>query len=145
MYLIFISDSLLYVVPFAAFRVASWNVAGLRAVLTKAPNIFVDFVKRHNIDVLCLQETKLQEQHLEDPKLNIKQTMGLSNEYDDFWSCSTAKKGYSGTAVFVRRHQNSNKPTTSTNSDMSNNAKVKSTKKQKIGRASCRERVLNLV
>ena len=107
----------------SAFRIASWNVAGLRAVLTKSPNVFVDFVKRHNIDVLCLQETKLQEQHLDDPKLNIKQIMGLCNEYDDYWSCSTAKKGYSGTAVFVRRHKNSN-------SDTINSTKAKTSKKQ---------------
>jgi exonuclease III len=113
---------------YLAFKIASWNVAGLRAVLAKKPNIFVDLVKRHNIDVLCLQETKLQEQHLDDPKLNIKQTMGLCNEYDDYWSCSTAKKGYSGTAVFVRRRNNSNG--TTQDSDTASNPKVKGAKKQ---------------
>ena len=107
---------------------ASWNVAGLRAVLSKTPNVFVDFVKRHNIDVLCLQETKLQEQHLDDPKLNIKQTMGLCSEYDDYWSCSSAKKGYSGTAVFVRRRKSSGGTTAPTSTVV--NSKVNSSKKQ---------------
>jgi exodeoxyribonuclease III len=32
--------------------------------------------------------------------------MSLSDHYDDYWSCSTAKKGYSGTAVFIRRQSN---------------------------------------
>jgi exodeoxyribonuclease III len=52
--------------------------------------------------MLCLQETKLQEMHLEDPKLKLK---GMLDEagYDEHWSCSTAKKGYSGTCVFVKR------------------------------------------
>jgi exodeoxyribonuclease III len=80
-----------------AFKVASWNVAGLRAVLAKSPNAFADLVARHDLDVLCLQETKLQEQHLTDPKLNIREAMALNGEYDDYWSCSTTKKGYSGT------------------------------------------------
>jgi exodeoxyribonuclease III len=110
---------------YIAFKIASWNVAGLRAVLVKAPNVFLDFVSRHDIDILCLQETKLQEQHLEDPKLNIKQTMGLLNQYDDYWSCSTAKKGYSGTAVFIRRRQNNNTTVTGTNV-----TKLKGSKKQ---------------
>lgn len=52
--------------------------------------------------MLCLQEHKLQEIHLEDPKLKLK---GLLDEagYDEHWSCSTAKKGYSGTCIFVKR------------------------------------------
>ena len=52
--------------------------------------------------MLCLQETKLQGIHLEDPKLKLR---GILDEagYDEHWSCSTAKKGYSGTAIFVKR------------------------------------------
>lgn len=96
------------------FKVASWNVAGIRAVLKKDPQIFAELVAKHDLDVVCLQETKLQEQHLQDPKLNIVGTMNL-NGYDAFWTCSTAKKGYAGTAVFVKRHdtkQNKNKKST---------------------------------
>ena len=56
--------------------------------------------------MLCLQEHKLQEMHLEDPKLKLK---GLLDDegYDEYWSCSTAKKGYSGTCVFVKRRKKS--------------------------------------
>ena len=51
--------------------------------------------------MLCLQETKLQESHIDD--LNFR---GILEEvgYKDYWSCSTAKKGYSGTAVFLKQH-----------------------------------------
>lgn len=72
--------------------------------MAKAPNTFAELVAKHDLDALCLQETKLQEQHVTDPKLKIRETMGLEG-YDDYWTCSTAKKGYSGTAVFVRRRE----------------------------------------
>ncbi len=85
-----------------AFRIASWNVAGLRALIKKEPAALSDLCKKYNLDMLCLQETKLQEMHLDDPKLNLRGLLEVDG-YDEYWSCSTAKKGYSGTAVFVRR------------------------------------------
>jgi exodeoxyribonuclease III len=54
------------------------------------------------LDVLCLQETKLQESHLDDPKVKLNNG-NLIEGYDAYWSCSTAKKGYAGTAVFVKQ------------------------------------------
>lgn len=65
--------------------------------------MFRELVDRHDLDMLCLQETKLQESHLEDPKLKIKETMQLASDFDEYWSCSTSKKGYAGTAVFLRK------------------------------------------
>ena len=90
-----------------AFRIASWNVAGIRAVLKKTPDCFSELAAKHDLDILCLQETKLQEQHLDDPKLKIRESV-LADDYDGYWTCSTAKKGYAGTAVFVRKQSISN-------------------------------------
>ena len=93
-----------------AFKVASWNVAGLRAVLRKDPDSLANLCKKHDLDMLCLQETKLQETHLDDPKLLKLSTSQVVRDvlkeegYDSFWSCSTAKKGYSGTAVFTKKY-----------------------------------------
>eukprot|EP00536_Pseudo-nitzschia_multiseries_P002260 jgi/Psemu1/294764/fgenesh1_pm.30_\ len=84
------------------FKIASWNVAGLRAVVKKTPDALAALCKKHDLDMLCLQEHKLQEMHLDDPKLKLKGLMDDAG-YDEYWSCSTAKKGYSGTCVFVRR------------------------------------------
>jgi exodeoxyribonuclease-3 len=84
-------------------RVCSWNVAGLRAVLKNTPQAIPDLVARHGIDVLCLQETKLQEVHVTDPKLKIGGHLLVEEGYDAHYSCSTTKKGYSGTAVFVKK------------------------------------------
>ncbi|KAG7365293.1 exodeoxyribonuclease [Nitzschia inconspicua] len=89
------------------FRIASWNVAGLRALVKKSPTALVDLCNKYNLDMLCLQETKLQEMHLEDPKLKLKGMME-DHGFVEHWSCSTAKKGYSGTAVFVKRRSVSN-------------------------------------
>ena len=83
-----------------AFRIASWNVAGLRALMRNDPTALADLCREHNLDMLCLQETKLQESHLDDPKLKLR---GCIEGYDDYWSCSVAKKGYSGTAVFLKQ------------------------------------------
>lgn len=84
-------------------KIATWNVAGLRAVIKKDPEALAKLVKANDIDILCLQETKLQEMHLDDPKLKIRSHLLEAEGYDSYYSCSTAKKGYSGTAVYVKR------------------------------------------
>lgn len=66
----------------------SWNVNGLRAILSK--NFLADFTAL-DADIFCLQETKLQQgQH----------DLDLPG-YRQYWNYSE-KKGYSGTAVFTR-------------------------------------------
>ena len=78
-------------------------MAGLRAILKNTPEALPDLVKKHGIDVLCLQETKLQEMHVDDPKLKIGGHLLVEEGYEAHYSCSTTKKGYSGTAVFVKK------------------------------------------
>mmetsp|Transcript_10851 Transcript_10851/g.19842 ORF Transcript_10851/g.19842 Transcript_10851/m.19842 type:complete len:537 (-) Transcript_10851:1097-2707(-) len=85
------------------FNIMSWNVAGLRAVMKNHPEALSDLVTKYNVDVLCLQETKLQEMHVDDPKLKINGHLLEVEGYDAHYSCSTTKKGYSGTAVFIKR------------------------------------------
>ncbi len=72
------------------YRLASWNVNGLRAVLKKEPS-FTDIARELDADVLALQETKLQEGQV---------ALELAG-YTQTWSYA-ARKGYSGTAVFTR-------------------------------------------
>ncbi len=72
------------------YRLASWNVNGLRAVLKKEPS-FTDIATELDADVLALQETKLQEGQVE---------IDLPS-YHQVWSYAE-RKGYSGTAVFTR-------------------------------------------
>ena len=69
-------------------RLISWNVNGIRAAMKKG---FLDFAKAEDPDVLCVQETKMQEGQAEVPL----------EGYHQYWF-SADKKGYSGTAVFTK-------------------------------------------
>lgn len=89
----------------SCFKIISWNVNGIRALLKNQPSSLQDLLISQNYpNVICLQETKLQEAHIDDKKLQLR---GLLKDegYESYWSCSTAKKGYAGTAVFIRTHE----------------------------------------
>lgn len=82
-------------------KILSWNVAGLRAFLKKAQTELDEIVKKENPDILCLQEHKLQE-----GKNCIDAAEALKEHFPDwniYWNCSVARKGYSGTAVLSKK------------------------------------------
>ncbi|MGI6766340.1 MAG: exodeoxyribonuclease III [Lentihominibacter sp.] len=70
-------------------KLISWNVNGIRAVMKKG---FLEFVAEADPDVMCVQETKMQEGQAEIPL----------DGYHQYW-CSAERKGYSGTAVFTKK------------------------------------------
>ena len=70
------------------FKLISWNVNGLRAVVGKG---FADTFRTLDADFFCLQETKMQEGQLD---LRF-------DGYESYWNYAD-KKGYSGTAIFTR-------------------------------------------
>lgn len=72
-------------------KIMSWNVNGIRAVHRKG--VFLPFLRDHKPDVLCLQETKA-EQHQSPVELE---------GYEEYWHSATSRKGYSGTALFLKR------------------------------------------
>lgn len=69
-------------------KLISWNVNGLRACVEKG---FLDFFKKEEADIFCIQETKLQE-----GQINLE-----LEGYFQYWNYAV-KKGYSGTAVFTK-------------------------------------------
>ena len=69
-------------------KLISWNVNGLRACMNKG---FFESISSLNPDILCLQETKMQQGQAEVPM----------EGYYEYW-CSAEKKGYSGTAIFTK-------------------------------------------
>lgn len=75
-------------------KIVTWNVNGIRAVSTKG---FSSFIANEDPDIMCVQETKA---HPDQVGADIKN----QNERLGFWS-SAERKGYSGTATFVRNHQ----------------------------------------
>lgn len=78
-------------------KIMSWNVNGLRALLKLEGFSAVRLAQREDFDVLCLQETKLQEKDVEAIKFSL-----LEGYKDSFWTCSVSKLGYSGTAIISR-------------------------------------------
>lgn len=77
-------------------KLMSWNVNGLRALLKLEGFSALELALREDFDVLCLQETKLQEKDVETVRDLLE---GYENS---FWTCSIAKPGYSGTAIVSR-------------------------------------------
>lgn len=71
-------------------KLVSWNVNGIRATVGKG---FYDFFKDIDADIFSLQETKLQENQVDDELKKIR-------EYQ-YWNYAE-KKGYSGTACFCK-------------------------------------------
>ena len=71
-------------------KLISWNVNGLRACVG---NGFYESIAALDADVVCLQETKLQAGQID---------LALEG-YETYWNYAD-KKGYSGTAIFTRRH-----------------------------------------
>lgn len=72
-------------------KIISWNVNGVRAIAKK--NFFEDF-ENLSPDVLCLQETKAQDDQVAE---TLKSLFGYH-----VYSNSAEKKGYSGTAIISR-------------------------------------------
>lgn len=72
-------------------KMISWNVNGLRAVSKKG---FSDWILKENPDILCIQETKLQEEQLVEQLRNIE-------GYESYFSFAR-RKGYSGVAIYTR-------------------------------------------
>lgn len=70
-------------------KIYSWNVNGIRAVMKKGD--LERFLKQHDPDILCLQETKASKDQVE---IDLPQ-------YEEYWN-SAEKKGYSGTAIFTK-------------------------------------------
>ena len=73
-------------------KLVSWNVNGLRAVINKG---FTEFFKEADADIFCIQETKMQENQIDE---NIKE---IFKGYNTYWN-SAEKKGYSGTAIITK-------------------------------------------
>ena len=73
-------------------KLVSWNVNGLRAVINKG---FEEFFKEVDADIFCIQETKMQENQIDE---NIKE---IFKGYNTYWN-SAEKKGYSGTAIITK-------------------------------------------
>ena len=81
--------------PIKHIKFISWNVAGLRAQLSKCDDL-AKLVEAEAPDVLCLQETKLSD-------WSGLETLGPLPGYTHADTISATKKGYSGCRTYVKR------------------------------------------
>ena len=72
-------------------KLISWNVNGLRAIVKKD---FFEDIKRMDPDVLCLQETKAQDNE-------VTKALSQFSNYNIYIN-SADKKGYSGTVILSK-------------------------------------------
>lgn len=70
-------------------KLLSWNVNGLRSILRKN---FLEFLEAERPDILCLQETRVHPDEVEQL---------WPAAYTTYWN-TAARKGYSGTTIFTR-------------------------------------------
>jgi exodeoxyribonuclease III len=72
-------------------KIISYNVNGLRSAINKG---FMNWLMQEKPDILCLQETKLQEDQVDKMSFDF-------HGYHQIWH-SAQKKGYSGVAILSR-------------------------------------------
>ncbi len=73
-------------------KLLSWNVNGIRAVEKKG---FLDWMKKENADIVCLQETKAHPSQLNPGLINF-------DSYFSYWHLGE-KRGYSGVGMYTKK------------------------------------------
>ena len=73
----------------------TWNVNGIRAVVTKT---FMKFIKEEKWDIICLQEIRCNETQFPVELYDFC----ISNSIRVYWNASIVKQGYAGTAILSR-------------------------------------------
>ena len=71
-------------------KIATWNINGLRSAQAEV----INFLKNYDIDILCLQEVKVDESRLPEELRNL-------DGYFSYWFHAD-KPGYSGVAIYSR-------------------------------------------
>lgn len=74
-------------------RIVSLNANGIRSAASKG---LFPWLRAHEADLVCLQETRAQEHQLTDP-------MFRPNGHHCFYHDARSKRGYSGVAIYSRR------------------------------------------
>jgi exodeoxyribonuclease-3 len=74
-------------------KIISFNVNGIRAIIKRS---FEEDIRSLDPDVLCLQETKAQDDQ-------VKEALSSLEDTYEIYSNSAVKKGYSGTAILTKK------------------------------------------
>lgn len=83
--------------PSGKARLYTWNVNGLNSCLSGG-NI-QKFLKDEDPDLLCINETKMDEKKIEGDKIKSKM---FPDKYLQYWNCCKSSSGYAGTAILTK-------------------------------------------
>jgi len=84
-------------VPDTVIKIASWNINGLKAVMSKGNLVY--YLNKSNPDILCLSEIKISDAEIErESYLMTLEKLG----YLCYYNCCKAKGGYSGTGILTK-------------------------------------------
>ncbi len=72
-------------------KIVSWNINGIRAIVKKD---FFEDISKMDPDIICLQETKAQNEEVE-------KALSKMTDYQQYYN-SAGRKGYSGTAILSK-------------------------------------------
>lgn len=75
---------------------STWNVNGIRQISNKGQ--LQDYLKTHNVDILCLNESKVDEESFVYENVASQ----IPEGYFHYWNFCKIKKGYSGVGVLSK-------------------------------------------
>ncbi|GAB5369186.1 hypothetical protein AAMO2058_001384000 [Amorphochlora amoebiformis] len=82
-----------------SLTIATYNVNGLKSLMEKYQDLFIEYLSKENPDVLCIQETKMSADQTKEMESTLMKRLP---QYKVYWHCCTKKKGYSGTAILSK-------------------------------------------
>lgn len=83
--------------PSGKARLYSWNINGLNACMSRGD--LQKFLKEEDPDLLCLNETKMDEKKIDSEKVKSKL---FPEKYLQYWNCCKSSSGYAGTAILTK-------------------------------------------
>ncbi len=78
--------------------IVSWNVAGLTAFVRNNPELLKTICIDHDVQTICLQETKLQQKNA-----GLVETIEGFEDWHKVFNCSSAKLGHAGVLIMSKR------------------------------------------
>jgi exodeoxyribonuclease III len=76
--------------------ISTWNINGIRQISNKG--LLQEYLKNHNVDILCLNESKVDEESFVYENLEKH----IPEGYYHYWNFCKVKKGYSGVAILSK-------------------------------------------
>lgn len=85
-------------IPERNLRFCLWNVNSLHVKLDRPE--FLNYIQSNDFDFICLNETKYSAEKFK--KMNVSENYFWAKTFNQYWSFSSEKKGYSGVCILSK-------------------------------------------